>query len=598
MKHRAFLAQLAGLVVLALTLVCAVGQASGAGPTITDLGVLPGGSFSTAGGINAIGQVAGSSASGVGDRAFLYDNGPLLDLGTLGGNRSFAYGIDAASRVVGRARNVQGRFHAFLWDAVGGMVDLGTLPGGTSSTAYSINGSGQVVGESNFLDSPFAFHGFLWTSGGGMVDLGILSGGSFSVAYSINESGQVAGEGDDASGGTRALLWNGGVPQDLGMLSGGTYATARAVNNQGQVVGWGDVADGSARAFLWDPVGGFTDLGTLPGGSESWALGVNDLGQVVGQAITASGDVQAFVWDSASGMQGLPPLPGGVVSVAVAINNVGQVAGESDSASAMTHAVRWQLNRAPVAQDGSAITPQDVPVSVALAGSDPDGDGVAFAIVTPPAHGSLSGVAPDLLYTPNPGWSGSDAFSFTVSDGTLTSAPATVDITVVPDAPPPQDELAGRMAGSGHLEELHHFVFLVGRGPTATPAGRVHYWHVVAGTPQEPARARHRRLDRFVATTITAATFSDDPAIKPGKKPTPVADSVVFSGTGRWNGLEGYTFEVKAADAGEPGRGRDSFAIVIKAPDGTPVADAGGVLAGGNVQSLLVRPVVAAGTLK
>lgn len=572
MKNRAFLAQLAGLVVLALALACAVGQASGAGPTITDLGTLPGGSLSTSGGINAQGQVAGSSASAVGDRAFRYDNGPLQDLGTLGGNRSYAYGIDAAGRVVGRARNVQGRFHAFVWDAVGGMVDLGTLPGGTSSTAYSINGSGQVVGESNFLNSPFAFRGFLWTSQGGMEDLGTLAGGSFSVAYSINESGQVAGEGDDASGNTRALLWNSGVPQDLGTLPGGTNATARAINNEGQVVGWGDVADGSTHGFLWDPVSGFTDLGTLPGGSDSWALGINDLGQVVGQSMTADGNVQAFVWDAASGMRALPPLPGGgLSSVGVAINNVGQVAGESDSATAWAHAVRWQLNRAPTAQGGSVITPQDTPVPVVLGGGDPDGDAVAFVIVALPGHGTLSGVAPDLLYTPNPGWSGNDAFSFTVSDGTLTSAPATVAITVVPDVL--QAELAGRMKGQGYLAGQHHFTFLVGRQPTGAPAGRLHYWH---------------GLDRFVATAITAATFSDDPAGKPGKKNAPIVDSAAFSGAGRWNNLEGYTFEVKAADAGEPGRGRDSFAIVIKAPDGTTVVSASGVLAGGNVQSLLV----------
>ena len=203
MKHRAFLAQLAGRAVLALTLTCTVGQANAAGPVITDLGTLPGGSFSTSGGINAQGQVAGTSASSVGDRAFLYDNGPLQNLGTLGGNRSSAHGIDAASRVVGRARTVQGRFHAFLWDAVAGMVDLGTLPGGTSSTGYSINSGGQIVGESNFLNSPFAFRAFLWTSQGGMVDLGTLSGGSFSVAYSINEAGQVAGEGSLKARNTR-----------------------------------------------------------------------------------------------------------------------------------------------------------------------------------------------------------------------------------------------------------------------------------------------------------------------------------------------------------------------------------------------------------
>jgi probable HAF family extracellular repeat protein len=454
-----------------------------------------------------------------------------------------------------------------------------------------VNGSAEVVGESNFLNSPFTFHAFRWTSGGGMVDLGTLSGGSFSIAYGINESGQIVGETDDASGQTRAFIWDSvGGMQDLGLLPNGTFATARAINAQGQVVGWGDTTGGVTRAFLWDPVAGFTDLGTLPGATDSFALGLNDLGQVVGQVFTPTG-AQAFVWDATGGMQPLPTLTGATESLAAAINNAGQVAGDSDSATAMAHAVRWQLNRGPSAQGGNASTPQDTPVPVTLGGSDPDGDGLAFAIVTPPAHGTLSGVAPNLVYTPNPGWSGSDGFAFTVNDGALTSAPATVALTVVPADPAPvPDDLAGRIRGHGHLEGHHHFAFRVGKRPDSAPFGQLHYWHTQATTNHGKP---HWRLDRFFATSITAATFSDDPALTPSKKAKPVVDTVLFTGTGRWNGVDGYTFEVQAADAGEPGRGRDSFAIVIKAPDGTIVANAGGTLAGGNVQSVPVKPAPA-----
>jgi len=74
------------------------------------------------------------------------------------------------------------------------------------------------------------------------------------------------------------------------------------------------------------------------------------------------------------------------------------------------------VNDPPQAQDGNASTPEDVPVSITLNASDPDGDALSFNIVAQPAHGALSGVAPNLTYTPTDGYSGPDSFSFEVSD--------------------------------------------------------------------------------------------------------------------------------------------------------------------------------------
>jgi hypothetical protein len=66
-------------------------------------------------------------------------------------------------------------------------------------------------------------------------------------------------------------------------------------------------------------------------------------------------------------------------------------------------------------------------------------------------------------------------------------------------------------------------------------------------------------------------------------------DTVEFVGAGQWNGAPGYTFEVRASDAGEPGPNRDTFAITIKDPKGVIVITASGALAGGNIQSQRVR---------
>ncbi len=87
-------------------------------------------------------------------------------------------------------------------------------------------------------------------------------------------------------------------------------------------------------------------------------------------------------------------------------------------------------NRAPVATAQSVTLSQDDEIAILLAGTDADGDALSFAVVREPAHGTLSGAAPDLIYTPDAGYFGSDSFGFTVSDGALTSASAEVSIRV------------------------------------------------------------------------------------------------------------------------------------------------------------------------
>jgi hypothetical protein len=95
-------------------------------------------------------------------------------------------------------------------------------------------------------------------------------------------------------------------------------------------------------------------------------------------------------------------------------------------------------NHAPMANDQSVIAAEDAPTSISLTGSDADsGDVLTYAVTTQPAHGTLSGTAPNLTYTPALNYYGPDSFAFDVRDGTATSAPATIDIAVgaVNDAP-------------------------------------------------------------------------------------------------------------------------------------------------------------------
>jgi hypothetical protein len=94
------------------------------------------------------------------------------------------------------------------------------------------------------------------------------------------------------------------------------------------------------------------------------------------------------------------------------------------------------VNDAPVADDQEVSTGFEVALDITLTGTDIDGDDLTFAVVDPPANGTLSGIAPDLTYTPDEGYSGSDSFTFKVNDGAVDSELATVDITVNPPGTP------------------------------------------------------------------------------------------------------------------------------------------------------------------
>ncbi len=111
--------------------------------------------------------------------------------------------------------------------------------------------------------------------------------------------------------------------------------------------------------------------------------------------------------------------------------------GTLTSAPATVSITVTPVNDAPTANAVSRTTAEDTAVSVTLSGSDVDGDALTYSVTSQPSHGTLTGTAPNLTYTPALNDNGPDSFTYTVSDGTLTSAPATVSITVTPvnDAP-------------------------------------------------------------------------------------------------------------------------------------------------------------------
>ena len=107
------------------------------------------------------------------------------------------------------------------------------------------------------------------------------------------------------------------------------------------------------------------------------------------------------------------------------------------SAGALTTNFSLTNNTPPVANNQSVTTNEDTAKNITLTGSDADGNSLTFTVTSSPAHGTLSGTAPNLTYTPETNYNGPDSFTFKVNDGRADSGNGTVSITVnaVNDAP-------------------------------------------------------------------------------------------------------------------------------------------------------------------
>lgn len=246
----------------------AAGTAHAQAYTITDLGMSGGY------GINDDGVVVGSGSN---LHATIWENGVRFDLGTFGGNQSFADKINASGQIVGAADNASGNRRAFVYTN-GNKVDLGTL-GGSSSDARGINDLGHAVGAS-WTANDAQWRAWVYT--GGAIQMLPSFGGTYSGAEGINSSGVIAGWSDySTTSSRRAFRYANGVLTDLGTLSGASVATD--INEAGWIVGYAENANGRNRPVRW--IGNtLTELAAPQGVRSAYANAVNDSGMVVGTA--------------------------------------------------------------------------------------------------------------------------------------------------------------------------------------------------------------------------------------------------------------------------------------------------------------------------
>ena len=186
--------------------------------------------------MNGAGAIVGSYTDTGVERAFLYSDGKVTDLGAAG-SPGFATGVNDNTDVVG---SVSGR--AFLYTG-GALRDLGTL-GGNNSVAKGINDRGQIVGFSSNSygqPSPFIYEGAMRA----------LPAGSYSEALGINNRVQVIGSGEGRYG---YLIQNGKVialdTLPAVQAKGWHHLEPKAINDRGWIVGTAMNAQGDSRAFL------------------------------------------------------------------------------------------------------------------------------------------------------------------------------------------------------------------------------------------------------------------------------------------------------------------------------------------------------------
>ena len=314
-------------------------------------------------GINNAGEVVGrfynvnaDTGEAVDRQAFIWDQtrGARL-LSTLSGESS-AWGINNHGMVSGYAYTSDGSQHAALWDTSdNSIVDIGTLTNTTSgasgptSTAYDLNDLGQVAGNADIpsdAGSFTPFHAFLYDQISGIQDLGTFTTAypewqnGYSIAYCVNNNGEAVGIAHDGSWTFLPFIYNGvngmkELTRDPAYTDPDDEWYAVAINDNGLIGGHVIAAVNQSLPFYWPDKSSAPIRITMPAGFPYGEIyGINASGQMVGimwDSDQEGATEHAFIFDVNQGVRDLnsliDPASGWVLTFARDINDSSQIVG-------------------------------------------------------------------------------------------------------------------------------------------------------------------------------------------------------------------------------------------------------------------------------
>ncbi|MFA5941428.1 MAG: retention module-containing protein, partial [Sinimarinibacterium sp.] len=187
-----------------------------------------------------------------------------------------------------------------------------------------------------------------------------------------------------------------------------------------------------------------------PGADEAQVASVDN----VVQAVLDGGDLDRLLEATAAGAGAAQGDGHGFVRLLRIVEEAAPPQGDTDAGllaqGALPEDATLTLvpNQPPVAVDDAIDTPEDTPITIPVLGndSDIDGDPLTITDVTQGVNGTVTiGADGNVIYTPNPGFNGSDSFTYTVSDGNggTDTATVTVNVGAVNDAPDAVDDVVG-----------------------------------------------------------------------------------------------------------------------------------------------------------
>jgi probable HAF family extracellular repeat protein len=259
-------------------------------------------------------------ASGNTCQGFLWQDGHISALPTLGGDNAFATGINNKGQAIGWAETSYEdptcnlpqvlQFLPFVYNVMTAKITaLQTYPGDSDGTVDTINDKGQMAGISGICSDAVggasAIHAVYWPDQNSTpIDMGNLGGMAWNTPSGMNSKGEVVGFGNssgdqNAAFNPIAFYWNVNTGiKNLGTLAQDTNSIAYAINKSGLIVGQSFGGPNGSHAFISQD-GTMTDLNSLMIGHNAFTLvyanDVNDNGVIVGGAFNPkTGEAPAF----------------------------------------------------------------------------------------------------------------------------------------------------------------------------------------------------------------------------------------------------------------------------------------------------------------